>query len=29
MMQHFYAELRAAKSKLGWSSTTNLHEDLK
>lgn len=26
---HFYAEPRAAKSKLGWSSTTNLPEDLK
>lgn len=29
MVQHFYAEPRAAKSKLGWSSTTNLSEDLK
>lgn len=28
-MQHFYAEPRAAKSKLGWESTTNLPEDLK
>lgn len=28
-MQHFYAEPRAAKTKLGWSSTTNLPEDLK
>ncbi|KAK2455549.1 chloroplast stem-loop binding protein of 41 kDa a, chloroplastic [Trifolium repens] len=27
--QHFYAEPRAAKTKLGWSSTTNLPEDLK
>ncbi|KAK1317030.1 hypothetical protein QJS10_CPA05g00880 [Acorus calamus] len=26
---HFYAEPRAAKSVLGWSSTTNLPEDLK
>jgi hypothetical protein len=29
MMQHFYAEPRAAKTKFGWSSTTNLPEDLK
>lgn len=26
---HFYAEPRAAKEKLGWTSTTNLPEDLK
>ncbi|KAK7270267.1 hypothetical protein RIF29_23287 [Crotalaria pallida] len=26
---HFYAEPRAAKTKLGWSPTTNLPEDLK
>ncbi|KAI0518672.1 hypothetical protein KFK09_006108 [Dendrobium nobile] len=26
---HFYAEPRAAKERLGWSSTTNLPEDLK
>ncbi|KAK8951396.1 hypothetical protein KSP39_PZI003817 [Platanthera zijinensis] len=26
---HFYAEPRAAKKLLGWTSTTNLHEDLK
>jgi len=26
---HFYAEPRAAKTKLGWESTTNLAEDLK
>ncbi|MED6199368.1 Chloroplast stem-loop binding protein of 41 kDa a, chloroplastic [Stylosanthes scabra] len=26
---HFYAEPRAAQTKLGWSSTTNLPEDLK
>lgn len=29
IMQHFYAEPRAAKAKLGWQSTTNLPEDLK
>ena len=29
MMQHFYAEPRAAKEKLGWTSATNLPEDLK
>lgn len=28
-MQHFYAEPRAAKELLGWTSTTNLTEDLK
>lgn len=28
-MQHFYAEPRAAKTKLGWRATTNLPEDLK
>lgn len=28
-MQHFYAEPRAAKTKLGWHATTNLPEDLK
>lgn len=28
-MQHFYAEPRAAKTKLGWESKTNLAEDLK
>lgn len=28
-VQHFYAEPRAAKTKLGWESTTNLAEDLK
>lgn len=27
--QHFYAEPRAAKEKLGWKSKTNLGEDLK
>ena len=27
--QHFYAEPRAAKEKLGWKSSTNLPEDLK
>ncbi|CAL0320573.1 unnamed protein product [Lupinus luteus] len=27
--QHFYAEPRAAKTKLGWNGTTNLPEDLK
>lgn len=29
MMQHFYAEPRAAKEKLGWTCSTNLPEDLK
>lgn len=29
MLQHFYAEPRAAKEILGWTSTTNLPEDLK
>lgn len=29
MAQHFYAEPRAAKEVLGWTSTTNLPEDLK
>lgn len=28
-VQHFYAEPRAAKEKLGWSSSTNLGDDLK
>jgi hypothetical protein len=28
-VQHFYAEPRAAKTKLGWESKTNLAEDLK
>lgn len=28
-LQHFYAEPRAAKKILGWTSTTNLPEDLK
>lgn len=28
-MQHFYAEPRAAKEILGWSSSTNLTQDLK
>ena len=28
-MQHFYAEPRAAQTKLGWRATTNLPEDLK
>ena len=28
-LQHFYAEPRAAKTKLGWESKTNLAEDLK
>lgn len=28
-MQHFYAEPRTAKEVLGWSSSTNLPEDLK
>lgn len=28
-VQHFYAEPRAAKEILGWSSTTSLSEDLK
>ncbi len=28
-MQHFYAEPRAASTKLGWESKTNLQEDLK
>ena len=27
--QHFYAEPRAAKEALGWTSSTNLPEDLK
>lgn len=27
--QHFYAEPRAAKELLGWTSKTNLPEDLK
>lgn len=29
ILQHFYAEPRAAKEILGWSGTTNLPEDLK
>lgn len=29
LLQHFYAEPRAAKTILGWSSTSNLPEDLK
>lgn len=29
MLQHFYAEPRAAKEILGWQGTTNLSEDLK
>lgn len=29
ILQHFYAEPRAAKEILGWKSTTNLAEDLK
>lgn len=29
MVQNFYAEPRAAKEILGWTSTTNLPEDLK
>lgn len=29
LLQHFYAEPRAAKEILGWQSTTNLPEDLK
>jgi hypothetical protein len=29
LMQHFYSEPRAAKEALGWTSTTNLPEDLK
>lgn len=28
-VQHFYAEPRAAKEKLGWKSSTNLPHDLK
>ena len=28
-MQHFYAEPRAAKEIMGWTSSTNLPEDLK
>lgn len=28
-LQHFYSEPRAAKEVLGWTSTTNLPEDLK
>lgn len=28
-LQHFYAEPRAAKKILGWTSSTNLAEDLK
>lgn len=29
LVQHFYAEPRAAKEILGWKGTTNLPEDLK
>lgn len=29
IVQHFYAEPRAAKDILGWKGTTNLPEDLK
>ena len=29
IVQHFYAEPRAAKEILGWQGTTNLPEDLK
>lgn len=29
LLQHFYAEPRAAKEILGWKGTTNLPEDLK
>lgn len=29
LVQHFYAEPRAASTKLGWESKTNLQEDLK
>lgn len=29
MVQHFYAEPRAAKEVLGWTGTTYLPEDLK
>lgn len=29
VVQHFYAEPRAAKEILGWRSSTNLPEDLK
>ena len=28
-VQHFYAEPRAAKTKLGWEGKTNLAEDLR